>query len=81
MIDPTRIGALRLGGRSAAFDRMIAAASAVATSVLHDPIGGARLPEPVGRVNPPKPCPTAAEAYAIGFHAVASARVTREQAD
>lgn len=81
MIDPTRIGAVRLGGRTAAFDTMIAAASAVAASVLTNPIGGARLPEPDCHCAVTIPALTMAEAYAIGYHAVASARVTREQAD
>lgn len=81
MIDPTRIGAVRLGGRSAAFDTMIAAASAVAGDVLTSPYGGARLPEPPGPPRATPPMPTKAEAYAIGYHAVAAARVTREQAD
>lgn len=74
MTHPHQGRRVRLGGRTAAFDAMIAAACAVATSVLTDPrpaaagAPAARLPEP-----PPAP-PTPGEAYTIGYRAVADAR-------
>lgn len=64
----------RFPTRTAAFDRMIVAAAAVAADVLTAPYGGARLPEAEPSDVGTLPTPTPAEAYSIGYHAVASAR-------
>lgn len=76
MTNPESAGRVKLGGYSRAFDQMIAAASAVATSIITGPIGAARIPE---TSNAPAAPLTADEAYRIGYRVIADARNRRPE--